>query len=210
VYGFGEHEHKSLKHNLSAWGVLPIFARRQHPFNGGNLYGHHPFYTCMENDGKSHGVFLMNSNAMDVALQPKPAITYRTIGGILDFYIFLGPSPEDVIKQYTEAIGRTFLPPYWSLGFQLSRWGYNKTEMLKGAVESMCKHDLPQDVLFSDVDYMIRQKDFTYDPVNFKGLPEFVRSIKKDGLHYIIILVSFVNNFLSPRDEFIYNPGQKW
>jgi len=32
VYGFGEHEHKSLKHNLSAWGVLPIFARRQHPF----------------------------------------------------------------------------------------------------------------------------------------------------------------------------------
>ena len=42
---------------------------------------------------------------------------------------------------------------------------------------------------FGDIDYMIRQKDFTYDPVNFKGLPEFVRSIKKDGLRYIIILV---------------------
>jgi len=47
-------------------------------------------------------------------------------------------------------------------------------------------------VQFGDIDYMIRQKDFTYDPVNFKGLPEFVRSIKKDGLRYIIILVSFV------------------
>lgn len=47
-----------------------------------------------------------------------------------------------------------------------------------------------QDVQFGDIDYMIRQKDFTYDPVNFKGLPEFVRSIKKDGLRYIIILVS--------------------
>jgi len=42
---------------------------------------------------------------------------------------------------------------------------------------------------------MNRQKDFTYDPVNFKGLPEFVSSIKKDGLRYIIILVSVLNKF---------------
>ncbi|XP_068752603.1 maltase-glucoamylase-like [Montipora capricornis] len=188
VYGFGEQEHKSFKHNLSAWDVLPIFTRDQFPFSGGNLYGHHPFYTCMENDGKAHGVFLLNSNAMDIALQPTPAITYRTIGGILDFYIFLGPSPEDVVMQYTEAIGRTFLPPYWSLGFQLSRWGYNNIETVKNLVESMREHNLPQDVQYGDIDYMVRQKDFTYDPVNYKGLPEFVRSIKRDGLRYIIIL----------------------
>ena len=32
VYGFGEQEHKSFKHNLSAWEVLPIFTRDQFPF----------------------------------------------------------------------------------------------------------------------------------------------------------------------------------
>jgi hypothetical protein len=31
-----------------------------------------------------------------------PALTYRTIGGILDFYMFFGPTPEHVVQQYTK------------------------------------------------------------------------------------------------------------
>ena len=29
-------------------------------------------------------------------------LTWRTIGGVLDFYVFLGPSPENVVQQYTQ------------------------------------------------------------------------------------------------------------
>ena len=53
-----------------------------------------------------------------------------------------------------------------------------------------CFHS--QDVQYGDIDYMIRQLDFTYDPVAYDGLPDFVRSIKKDGLRYIIILVTTI------------------
>lgn len=86
------------------------------------LQGVHPFYISMEDDGNSNGVFLFNSNAMDVILQPAPAITYRTIGGLLDFYVFLGPSPADVSAQYVSLIGKPVLPPYWSLGYHLCRY----------------------------------------------------------------------------------------
>jgi hypothetical protein len=52
-----------------------------------------------------HGQFFLNSNAMDVDLQPLPALTYTTIGGIIDLYIFTGPTPQDVIQQYWDIIG---------------------------------------------------------------------------------------------------------
>ena len=38
----------------------------------------------------------------EVTLQPAPAITYRTTGGILDFYVFLGNTPEQVVQEYLE------------------------------------------------------------------------------------------------------------
>lgn len=66
-------------------------------------------------------------------MQPTPAITFRSIGGVLDFYLFLGPTPSDVISQYTELLGRPFMPPYWGLGFHLCRFGYktlNETKLV--------------------------------------------------------------------------------
>ena len=70
----------------------------------GNLYGSQPFYTCMERFAKSHGVALVNSNAMEYELVPNPGLIYRTTGGVLDFYVFMGPDPENVVQQFTQVI----------------------------------------------------------------------------------------------------------
>jgi len=206
TYGLGEHV-LPLKLN-PFWEQLTMFARdTATPPGGVNLYGVHPFYLNMEGervhrDGEANGVFLLNSNAMDVILQPSPAITYRTIGGILDFYIFMGPYPEDVIKQYTEVIGRPTMPPYWSLGFHLCRWGYGNLDNMKKIRTAMNTHKIPQDVQWNDIDYMHDHLDFTYDEKNFGGLPQFVDQLHKDGLHYIAMM----DPAISSVQQFPYNP----
>ncbi|XP_068943501.1 maltase-glucoamylase [Petaurus breviceps papuanus] len=189
VYGLGEHVHQQYRHDMD-WKTWPIFPRDNTPNDGmTNLYGAHTFFLCLEDaSGQSFGVFLMNSNAMEVALQPAPAITYRVTGGVLDFYVFLGNTPEEVVREYLELIGRPLLPSYWTLGFHLSRWVYGGLDGMKEVVERNRAAQLPFDVQYSDIDYMDEKKDFTYDKVLFRDLPEFAEDLHNHGQKYVIIV----------------------
>ncbi|XP_043072751.1 LOW QUALITY PROTEIN: sucrase-isomaltase, intestinal-like [Puntigrus tetrazona] len=189
IYGLGEHVHQTFLHKTD-WRTWPIFTRDAFP-NGGthNLYGHYPYFTCLEDaSGQSFGVFLMNSNAMEVTVQPAPAITFRTIGGVLDFYILVGETPEAVVDEFTKLIGRPFIPPYWSLGFQISRWDYGSLEEVKKVVDRNRQAGLPYDVQYTDIDYMENKKIFTYDMEKFAELPQFADYMHDKGQKYIVIL----------------------
>ncbi|XP_019853735.1 PREDICTED: lysosomal alpha-glucosidase-like [Amphimedon queenslandica] len=190
IYGLGEHATPwRLDMNYSK---LTLFSRDVPPDpvfdTTRNLYGVHPMYLCMDNiTGSAHGVFLLNSNAMEIELLPYPAITYRTIGGVLDFYFLLGPSPDDVISQYTQLIGRPFLPPYWSLGFHLCRWGYFSSERTLEVVERMRHYGIPQDTQWNDIDYMSDHLDFTYNHTSYATMPQLVDNLHAHGQHYVVI-----------------------
>ncbi|GAV06643.1 hypothetical protein RvY_16599 [Ramazzottius varieornatus] len=191
-YGFGDNRHPNLKHNFDG-RTWPMFSRDEPPTNPGavnNLYGVHPFYMCMEPSGNAHGVFLLNSNAMEYKFHNSstPALTIRSIGGIFDFYIFMGPKPEDVIEQYTRLMGRPFLPPYWALGFQISRWGFEDLDEVNGTVQRNIEAKIPLDAVYGDIDYMAKRQDFTIDQEKYGNLPAFVNELHAKGMRYVIIL----------------------
>ncbi|KAG1681996.1 Lysosomal alpha-glucosidase [Nymphon striatum] len=186
IYGLGEHI-GSLKHSVK-WKRFVLFASDQPPYPDKSLYGSHPFYLNMENSGNSHGVLLFNSNAMEVILQPMPALTYRTLGGILDFYITLGPTPNDVISQYTDLIGKPMIPPYWGLGFNLCRYNYGSVERTREIWMRNREFGIPFDVQWNDIDYMSKKRDFTYDLVKYKTLPQFVKEVHEAEMRYVTII----------------------
>ncbi|CDW53293.1 Gal mutarotas 2 and Glyco hydro 31 domain contain ing protein [Trichuris trichiura] len=197
IYGFGEHTAHNFKRDIN-WRRWPMWARDEALYNHSyNLYGVQPFYLCVEDEfGNSHGVLLMNSNAMEVWLQPTPAITWRTLGGILDFFIFAGPTPQAVAEQLTSIIGRPALPPYWSLGFHLSRWGYDGTKQMEELVDRMEQNRVPLDVQWGDIDIMKHKYSFTYDSCSsyWTDLPDMVKRLKEKGIHFVPIVDPCIRN----------------
>ncbi|XP_069105358.1 sucrase-isomaltase, intestinal-like [Argopecten irradians] len=196
VYGFGEHQHRRFKHDMN-WRTWPIFTRDVAPVDEGiNMYGAYPVYMNLEDDSKASMVFLRNSHGMDVVLQPEPfpAVTYKTLGGSLDFYVFMGPSPQQAVQQYTEAVGRPIMPPYWSLGFHLCRWGYKNLTEVENVVSRNLLAGIPQDVQWGDIDYMYKKFVFTVDKATFKELPSFVDYLHSIGKKYIVIVDPGIGN----------------
>ena len=131
---------------------------------------------------------------MDVNVQPTPALTFITIGGILDFYIYLGPTPAEVIRQHTEVIGRSAFPQYWTLGFHLCRYDYNSAAELKKVINRTRTAGMPYDGQWTDIDAMEAKRDWTYDKENFAELPEIVDDLHQHGQHYVNIIDSAISN----------------
>ncbi|CAF3693223.1 unnamed protein product, partial [Rotaria sordida] len=213
LYGFGEHQQPLLINVTQEWKRLTFYTRDFPPMQHINLYGVHPFHINLErtsdNQTNVHGQFFLNSNAMDVDLQPLPALTYTTIGGIIDLYIFTGPTVQNVIEQYWDIIGKPMMPPFWSLGFHLCRWGYNKIENIISSLERMQKADFPLDVQWTDIDAMSSHLDFTYDDEYFHGLPEFVRALQANGIHYVNIIDPGISSTQPSGSYFPYDDGIK-
>ncbi|XP_041862575.1 lysosomal alpha-glucosidase isoform X2 [Melanotaenia boesemani] len=207
VSGLGEH-YTSLLLDLN-WTSLTFWNRDMAPYAGANLYGSHPFYIVQEGDGLAHGVFLLNSNAIEVILQPTPALTWVSTGGILDLYVFLGPDSQSVIRQYLQIVGFPMMPPYWSLGFHLCRWGYTTTNATRRVTQHMHNANFPMDVQWNDLDYADKRRVFTFDPWRFGDLPEMVEEFHKEGMKYILILDPGISSTSPPGTYPPFDDGLK-
>lgn len=105
-----------------------------------------------------------------------------------DVYVMTGESILDIVKQFRQLIGRSYIPPKWAFGYQQSRWGYMNEDDIHEVVKGHREKKIPLESIYMDIDYMERFKDFTVNQERFPDFPEFVKEMKAQHIHLVPII----------------------
>jgi alpha-glucosidase len=154
----------------------------------GPVYKSIPFFLTMR-AGRATGFFLDNtwSTSFDFGRVERKLYSFGAEGGPIDYYVFLGPDPKHVVCTYAWLTGLPPLPPYWSLGFQQSRFSYESESRVRQIAARLRSDKIPADVLFLDIDYQKEHRPFSVDTQQFPHFDQMLSDLKRDHFHVVAI-----------------------
>ena len=203
IYGFGE---RNYDFNLdigryTIWGNDTTYTNRDRKDGGWNLMGHQPIGLHLTKYKKYLGLLFLNANCQDVVIDNinskknnkyqnldinsfSHILRHITIGGIINYFITLGDTPEESILGLHSIYGHPTLPPFWGLGWHQCRWGYKNTGQLREVRQNYLSNDIPLDALWTDIDMMDQKRNFILGR-SFSDVPDFIKYLHNNGQHFI-------------------------
>jgi alpha-glucosidase len=178
------------------------------------IYKSVPFFITFRH-GSAAGVFLDNTfrSSFDFGKIAPDVYTFGAVSGPVDYYVFAGPTPRDVVEQYTWLTGRPPLPPMWMLGYQQSRYTYTPEQRLMDVATRLRADHIPADVVYLDIGFQEKNRPFTVDPVAFPDFPAMVARLRAMNFKLVVITDLHIAKTGYPPydtgiagDEFVHNP----
>ena len=157
------------------------------------LYQSVPFFIGLRK-GRAYGLFLDNTfrSSFDMGTADRDLYSFGVEGGEMNYYFFGGPTPKSVVSRFTELVGRSPLPPRWSIGYIQSRYSYYPESTVRFIAENFRHRGIPCDAIFLDIDYMDGFRIFTWDKSRFPDPAGMMSGLKKQGFHFIAIVDPYV------------------
>lgn len=190
IFGLGERTGDMDKRGQSfpIWNIDPPM---NHNTSTRSMYTSIPFYIGFQRDtGRAYGV-LVDSAAlieMDMGQTNEAEATITIHDDSLVVYFFDGPTPAQILRQYTELTGHMPLPAKWTLGHHQSRWSYTSQQQVLEVASRLRERNHPNDALWLDIDYMNGYRNFTWNPETFPQPQEMLKQLHEQHLHLVTII----------------------
>ncbi|CAK7268779.1 glucosidase II [Sporothrix epigloea] len=173
------------------------------------LYGSIPFMQAHRQDS-TVGVFWLNaaetwvditkekirSNplALGAGAETDTKTHWISESGLLDVFVFLGPTTQDVLKKYGELTGYTAMPQESAIGYHQCRWNYVSDDDVKDVDRKMDKFNIPYDVIWLDIEYTDGKKYFTWDADKFIDPAGMGKRLDEHGRKLVVIIDPHIKN----------------
>ena len=181
------------------------------------IYKSIPYFMTFR-QGVSAGIFLDNTwrASFDFNKEYRDGYAFGSANGPLDFYVLYGPEPKHVVEEWAWLVGKTPLPPMWSLGYQQSRYSYYPESDVMRIAAKLRSEKIPADVIWLDIDYQLKNRPFTVDPERFPHFDQMIKDLRAEHLRTVVItdlhIADLPNAGYKPYDEgvagdhFVKNP----
>ncbi|MDQ0297986.1 alpha-D-xyloside xylohydrolase [Salibacterium salarium] len=194
IYGLGERFTPFVKNGQ----VVDIWNK-----DGGTSteqsYKNIPFYFS----SKGYGVFVNHPEhvSFEVGSEIVSKSQFSVKGECLDYFIINGPSPKDVMKNYTDLTGKPALPPAWSFGLWLTTsftTDYDE-DTVNHFVDGMAERDIPLSVFHFDCFWMKEYEwcNFKWNKQSFPDPENMLKRLKDKGLKICV----WINPYIAQKSK---------
>ncbi|EEH42703.1 glucan 1,3-alpha-glucosidase ROT2 [Paracoccidioides brasiliensis Pb18] len=114
--------------------------------------------------------------------------------GLLDVFVFLGPTPHALSKKYGELTGFTQLPQHFAIGYHQCRWNYVTDEDVRDVDRKFDLYQIPYDVIWLDIEYTDQKKYFTWDPHTFPDPDGMQKQLDNSERKLVVIIDPHIKN----------------
>lgn len=152
------------------------------------LYKTIPFFIGLRK-GVTYGIFFDNSwrSSFDFGKERHDAYSFGAEGGEINYYVFTGSTPKEIVEDFTALVGHTKLPPLWTLGFQQSRYSYEPESRVYEIAKTFREKKIPADAIYLDIDYQNANTPFTVDRNKFPTFEKMIFDLTAQGFHTVLI-----------------------
>ncbi|MDE6342898.1 MAG: hypothetical protein K2K93_11345, partial [Muribaculaceae bacterium] len=125
-------------------------------------------------------------------------ILYSTIAGKpLSYYFINGDgSLAGATENFTGLTGRQPLPPFWTLGYITSKYGYHNQKEAYGAIDSLKQRDYPVDGMVLDLYWYGVETDMgrlAWDSKQWPDHRKMLADLNAQGIHVVPIHQPYIN-----------------
>jgi alpha-glucosidase len=181
------------------------------------IYKSIPFFMSFE-AGRAAGVLLDNTwrSSFDFGKNARNRYSFGAENGPIDYYVFYGPTPKQVVETYAWLTGAPPLPPLWSLGYQQSRYSYFPQSQVLEIAEHLRADRIPADAIYLDIDYQDHNRPFTVNTTAFPDFAGMIAKLNAENFHVVAITDLHIANYPdhgyapydsgAAGDHFVKNP----